>query len=571
MKIVLLSGGSGNDSLVKGLKSFYPDSDVKVIVNAYDNGKSTGVCRKVTGTLGVSDIRKNHIRMYKATKKDVDVRLVEFYENRYDFKSPREEIGELLFKWGLSKLFQYADRFLEAANGMGMSEFKDFNVSNIVYSQMYKEIGYEKTNSFFCNLLGIDDFVILNSFDNVFIKALTKSGICIPDEGEIVKYNNAEDPIEDIVFAKGNDSEISAGLNERALNLISDCDLLVISTGTFWSSIYPTLKYLDLYKVINASKAKKVWALNNEYDGDSYGVGAYDFARFMERLGIDLDDFTILSNIDAREDMQMGSKGKYNVIEAAMGNSNGKHDGTLFAKELLKSYYNLHERYDFLLVDFDDTIWSRAESKDAEELAVSKRNLESISKLCNCFVVSGGNLSHIHDKVYKTFGTKVPRRLKVWGNANSILEIGGKAKDTVPENVLSNGEGIAEFIESEFGLKPFEVNEGVVKYKPLSELERHLLEKYLNDYAFKNALDRDDAVARCTGVTTLDILSASNSKANTFKHMVSSGMISGRILYIGDEIDYGNDADISRLCNHSIHTCGVHETEVVLKLLEDCI
>ena len=44
MKTVILSGGSGNDSLIRGLKYYYPSMNCKVIVNAYDNGKSTGVC-----------------------------------------------------------------------------------------------------------------------------------------------------------------------------------------------------------------------------------------------------------------------------------------------------------------------------------------------------------------------------------------------------------------------------------------------------------------------------------------------------------------------------------------------
>ena len=68
MKIVVLSGGSGNDALIKGLNAYAVNGgfELHVIVNAYDNGKSTGVCRAVTDTLGVSDIRKNHIRMYEA-------------------------------------------------------------------------------------------------------------------------------------------------------------------------------------------------------------------------------------------------------------------------------------------------------------------------------------------------------------------------------------------------------------------------------------------------------------------------------------------------------------------------
>ena len=35
MKITILSGGSGNDSLIRGLKLLYKNIDVKVIVNAY--------------------------------------------------------------------------------------------------------------------------------------------------------------------------------------------------------------------------------------------------------------------------------------------------------------------------------------------------------------------------------------------------------------------------------------------------------------------------------------------------------------------------------------------------------
>ena len=88
MKIVIISGGSGNDALIKGLKKIFNNStlDINVIVNAYDNGKSTGVCRAVTDTLGVSDIRKNHSRMYEASFGDkVNKKLLDFYEKRFNY------------------------------------------------------------------------------------------------------------------------------------------------------------------------------------------------------------------------------------------------------------------------------------------------------------------------------------------------------------------------------------------------------------------------------------------------------------------------------------------------------
>ena len=48
--ITILSGGSGNDAIIKGLlySGNYTSNDIRIITNAYDNGKSTGICRKYT-------------------------------------------------------------------------------------------------------------------------------------------------------------------------------------------------------------------------------------------------------------------------------------------------------------------------------------------------------------------------------------------------------------------------------------------------------------------------------------------------------------------------------------------
>ena len=146
MKIVILSGGSGNDALIKGLEKFVNDDadlEVKVIVNAYDNGKSTGVCRAITDTLGVSDIRKNHSRMYEAKHKDnLDQNILEFYNKRYNFsdsgKDVKSQIFDLLDKWQMAEYKGYVKRFFENPKAKNF-KFNDFSVSNIVYAEMYKE------------------------------------------------------------------------------------------------------------------------------------------------------------------------------------------------------------------------------------------------------------------------------------------------------------------------------------------------------------------------------------------------------------------------------------------------
>ena len=251
MKISVLSGGSGNDAIVKGLKYYYPECDLKIIINSYDNGKSTGICRYVTDTLGVSDTRKNHIRMYKIMTPELKQNkdILDFYENRYNYTKGNEK-NEILEK---INSYSFADDtikqsvldFFEIEKSKVVA-YKDFSIANIVYSSMYKKLGYENTNKYFCKLLGIDDCVLLNSFDNIYLKANTQSGYVIQDEGELVEWANKNDKIIDVFF----DGEYN-GLNQKAIDRILESDLIIHSTGTFWSSTYPILKYGDFYKYLN--------------------------------------------------------------------------------------------------------------------------------------------------------------------------------------------------------------------------------------------------------------------------------------------------------------------------------
>ena len=62
MKIVIVAGGTGSIALQSGLYRLidqeFDGVDTKVLVNAYDNGLSTGAVRRVMGgrILGPSDV-----------------------------------------------------------------------------------------------------------------------------------------------------------------------------------------------------------------------------------------------------------------------------------------------------------------------------------------------------------------------------------------------------------------------------------------------------------------------------------------------------------------------------------
>ena len=72
LNVVIFSGGSGSVSIQEGFASIYGNDNynLDVIINAYDNGKSTGACRRVFNNkiLGPSDLRKNHMTQFKVQK-----------------------------------------------------------------------------------------------------------------------------------------------------------------------------------------------------------------------------------------------------------------------------------------------------------------------------------------------------------------------------------------------------------------------------------------------------------------------------------------------------------------------
>jgi 2-phospho-L-lactate transferase/gluconeogenesis factor (CofD/UPF0052 family)/hydroxymethylpyrimidine pyrophosphatase-like HAD family hydrolase len=574
MNITILSGGTGNDSLVTGLKQFYPDANIKVIVNAYDNGKSTGVCRTITNTLGVSDIRKNHIRMYKATAEIPDQRLIEFLENRYDL-TPGEEyvdVSKYLRLWGLPQLDKYAQAFF--SNPLASQyTYKSFNIANIIYSQMYKELGYEETNQYFCKLLGIDDFVILNSFDNIYIGAVTADGTIIDDEGAIVDYRTNGNPIIKLTYDYSQGNCVN-GLNRNAVEAVLDADILIISTGTFWSSIYPTLEYLNFYSYVNLSKAKKIWAINNEEDGDSYGVTSNMFIGYMQELGLHLKDFTILENSDAKATLrEVNSTYADNIAIHSMGNTAGKHDGYKYVKAILRIFYNLDylRNYDKVIFDFDDTLWSRK----PELMNFSVENIKLLNAHADKYlIISGNSYKSIHDKLSIIYGTDLNDfNVDIWADANTTLYRHADPIEYYNDIILNNNYmDIVDQLKM-WSITDVEVNNSehpaYIKIKPLTELERTLLVNLLDSTIFNSNNDINyHAKAISSGFTTVDIIHEDNTKGKLFEYTFDR-FDGDNILYLGDEFDSGNDRDIAKLCKQAICVRSAKETNIILKLLED--
>ena len=84
-------------------------------------------------------------------------------------------------------------------------------------------------------MLELDDFVVLNSFDNVYIKAKTASGYLIEDEGETVFWNNPNDKIVKTIYQV----ESHFGLNPKAIELIASKEVTLKDDAEVIVFVFP--------------------------------------------------------------------------------------------------------------------------------------------------------------------------------------------------------------------------------------------------------------------------------------------------------------------------------------------
>ena len=90
--ILIFSGGTGSIALQNSIAEHYGNNvNVDIIISAYDNGKSTGECRKAFNSkiLGPSDLRKNHLTQFKIQKDlsdSANKAILKYFEYRFDAK-----------------------------------------------------------------------------------------------------------------------------------------------------------------------------------------------------------------------------------------------------------------------------------------------------------------------------------------------------------------------------------------------------------------------------------------------------------------------------------------------------
>ncbi len=318
LKVVLFSGGSGTGSLSDALLK-YADIDLTMLVNAYDDGKSTGLLRRfIPGMLGPSDFRKvissllkprrdrssqalRHLleyRLPKAIANDEALVLLRQLVNWYADEATDHEI--LLAKEDLTlSQMRQTSRYLQAfldyydrtISEKSWFTFSDNSLGNLLFGGCYllSNQDFNLAITHFCQFAEVGNRVVnITQGENLVLTAMKENGQYLPDEAAIVNPQDAVrieeifllphyvDPnIPEMTTSKSDkirflrQMETLPQVNPVARTALLEADIVIYGPGTQHSSLYPSYLTVGVAEAIRANKeAEKIFIANIARDYD---------------------------------------------------------------------------------------------------------------------------------------------------------------------------------------------------------------------------------------------------------------------------------------------------------------
>lgn len=592
MKIVILAGGTGSIALQTGLHGLLDSRidgiDTKVIVNAYDNGLSTGAVRRVLGgkILGPSDVRKNQTTRLKLENpnspwlKFLDIRFTSEAQNAEQFCVDHvdelvETLGKRRADFDCGMLYNAISTYFKIPAATQI-DYNDFSLANIIYAGLARIHGNSLRGAAktMAHLMGIKDNVLLNDDTSLFLGAKTQSGISVVDEGDIVSWGKLDDPFVDVFFTDEKGDTGWPVLCEESRQAIVKADLIILSSGTQWSSLIPTYATLGFQQAIEESAAKILLVMNRQPDKDSPGQTASDIVRLLsipeyfgeKRLHVLLDStgHPQMSVLDENARELVAS-----VDVSELGPStDGKpttHMPSYLARAIGRVYFSEYLGSSHYMFDYDDTLVARG-SKLTRTSNYNRSTLVSIlNRRPSLISICTGNsikAISIKDPHSAIMGVSTAMTVFADGGVNQYnykLVSDDADEDAAQTHTLvgcvdpsaaldkvgpHSAVGIISALKSHgIPLSKIE-NRGnvVVSIKPIDPEYRPMTLSLVNLLLQYDS----NVVARSAGRTTIDISRVNTSKAAAVQHVLAGS--TGSVTFVGDEFAYGgNDSPVLEL------------------------
>ncbi|HLK21123.1 MAG TPA: 2-phospho-L-lactate transferase CofD family protein, partial [Bryobacteraceae bacterium] len=326
LSVVLFSGGSGTQSISEAFLK-HPQISLTILINAYDDGHSTGRLRRfIPGMLGPSDVRKNINRLmpksderHRALRFLSDQRLpvgmeqargMEFVQRiaNAEWSGQHPELTSRFEQLSVKQAATFARFFrafrqycVEQAVSGNFFDFTDCALGNILFAGCYLEENrdFNRTVDAFGRFYEIESRLLnVTQGENLFLIARKEDGEVLWSEAEIVSAQNPS-KIDDI-FLIGDAVYRSAlenppagcldeflasavrtpSINPEAKQALESADVIVYGPGTQHSSLFPSYLTRGVAEaIIQNHSADKILISNIRRDFDMQEEDAGDLAR----------------------------------------------------------------------------------------------------------------------------------------------------------------------------------------------------------------------------------------------------------------------------------------------------
>jgi len=234
-RIVVIGGGTGLSTLLRGLKQYF--DKITAIVAVSDDGGSSGIIRQDLHMLPPGDIR-NCILALANTEPTMD------------------ELLNYRFTEGPLKGHCFGNLFLAALNGISGS--------------------FDEAVARMNEVLAVTGSVVPVTTSDVHLEALFEDGSTVLGESSIFFHKKEHDcRIARVRLVPENPPALP-----KALRAIDNADIIVLGPGSLYTSVIPNLLVDGIVDSIRRSRAQKIYVLNlMTQEGETENYSAFDHVR----------------------------------------------------------------------------------------------------------------------------------------------------------------------------------------------------------------------------------------------------------------------------------------------------
>lgn len=408
LNVVIMNGGRGAGSIIPALLS-QKGVNLVSVVNAYDDGKSTGEIRRFFGMLGPSDIRKVQELMLRDDDPDYAMSQLLFAYRFPENISHQEALNvlepfalgtqsELLGKTFLNLRLANSIRaclleFIQALKSIEVLknekfDFSDCALMNCIYAGAFLlfDRNIEKASLFFDRLFKLKATVLPTNIEDKKLMALRENGEMLYTEAEIVELRSnvriERIYLLDQLLNKERFEPLS--LKEKRYYLdrhhsfvpvspavrlaLKQADIIIYSAGTQHSSLYPTYIAHGLaQEIADNHQALKVLITNigADYETPSYRAsdyikGAYRYLNMSDDRTYhiaELIDVALVNqplNLLAEDNYVVCDTENFSQFETRVicekfeaSHAPGRHDGDKLTAKILSLYDEKQNQVNF--------------------------------------------------------------------------------------------------------------------------------------------------------------------------------------------------------------------------------